>query len=118
MVSKRALWHISQILDEEMAEIEKYLEKGGTLYVSGPIGHPRLAALLGLQYGGVCLGEQTEESFTYIDPAEAGKACFEGFDTLAPLSVPMKQYLIAFEDSLQSTGHTHKSSQCHQEKSG
>ena len=97
-----ALCHISQILDEEMAEIEKYLEKGGTLYVSGPIGHPRLAALLGLQYQGVCLGEQTEESFTYIDPAEAGKACFEGFDTLAPLSVPMKQYLIAFEDSADS----------------
>lgn len=92
------LCHVSQILDEEMVEIEKYLENGGTLYVSGPIGHPRLTAMLGLKYDGVCCGKQTEESFTYIDPAKDGMSCFEGFDSLAPLSVPMPQYLIEFED--------------------
>lgn len=92
-----ALCHVSQILEDEMEAIEKYVMQGGILYVSGPVGHKRLAELLGVAYEGPCLGKQTEESFTYIDPTEVGEELLDGFSKLAPLSVPMKQYLVTFE---------------------
>jgi len=93
-----ALCHVSMILDEEMDCIERYVNNGGTLYVSGPIGHPRLAKLLGVRYDGVCAQARTEESFTYLDPTAEGENLFEGFTREAPLSVPMNQYLPQFED--------------------
>lgn len=36
------LSHIANILDSEMDDIEQYVNNGGNLYVSGPIGHKRL----------------------------------------------------------------------------
>ncbi len=87
-----AICHVSQILDDEMDALERFVKQGGNLYVSGPIGHPRLAELLGVEFTGVCSNPQTVESFTYLDPTDEGKAYFEGFDALAPLSVPMSQY--------------------------
>jgi hypothetical protein len=98
-----AVCHVSQILDEEMAELERFVLEGGTLYVSGPIGHPRLAELLGVEFAGVCEQPQTVESFTYMEPTEAGKALFEGFSALAPLSVPMPQYRVQVRDDAETT---------------
>ncbi len=98
-----ALCHVSQILDEEMDQIEKYVRAGGHLYVSGPIGHKRLAELLGVEFDGVCCGEQTAENFTYMEPTEEGCELFEGFSSLAPLSVPMRQYRIRFANETANT---------------
>lgn len=80
------LSHVAAIRDEEMDEIEKYLEKGGNLYISGPIGHERLQKLLGVKVTG-----RTEHGFTYMSPTEAGKDILKGFDKLTPLTVPMAQ---------------------------
>ncbi len=89
-----AICHVAQILDDEMEQIERFVKEGGKLYVSGPIGHPRLAELLGVYFTGVCANPQTEESFTYLDPTKEGRVFFEGFSSIAPLSVPMPQYEI------------------------
>lgn len=94
-----AVCHVSRILDEEMTELERFVREGGNLYVSGPIGHARLAELLGVEFAGVCRNPQTVESFTYLEPAEAGQEIFEGFSALAPLSVPMPQYEIQLQDT-------------------
>ena len=36
------LSHVAAIRDEEMDKIEAYVNRGGNLYISGPVGHPRL----------------------------------------------------------------------------
>ena len=89
-----ALCHVTQILDEEMEDLLGFVNRGGNLYVSGPVGHRKLAELLGMEFDGVAAGMQTEESFTYLEPTEAGKEFFTDFDSLSPLSVPMNQYLV------------------------
>ncbi|MCR5742480.1 MAG: alpha-L-fucosidase [Lachnospiraceae bacterium] len=89
-----ALCHVSQILDSEMEDIERYVAEGGNLYVSGPIGHEKLAQMIGVRFDGVCNMAQTVEDFTYIAPTEEGREILEGFDDAAPLSVPMRQYKV------------------------
>ncbi|MDE7250926.1 MAG: hypothetical protein K2N82_13830, partial [Lachnospiraceae bacterium] len=74
------------IRDEEMDEIEGYLERGGNLYISGPVGNERLQKLLGIRITG-----RTEHGFTYMSPTEEGKGILKGFDRLTPLTVPMAQ---------------------------
>ncbi len=83
------LSHVAAMRDDEMADIEAFVQAGGSLYVSGPIGHPRLAELIGVK----CIG-QTEHDFTYMSPTPEGSDLFEGFSRLAPLTVSMKQYLV------------------------
>lgn len=80
------LSHVAAIRDEEMDEIEAYLERGGNLYISGPVENDRLAGLIGIEVTG-----RTRHGFTYMSPTEAGKDIFKGFDTLTPLTVPMAQ---------------------------
>lgn len=43
------LSHVAAIRDEEMDKIEAYVNRGGNLYISGPVGHPRLQKLLGIE---------------------------------------------------------------------
>ena len=78
--------HVESILEEEMDLIEQYVKNGGSLYVSGPIGHERLEHLLGVKVTG-----RTEHDFTYMSPTEAGKELFEGFTSNTPLTIPMYQ---------------------------
>jgi hypothetical protein len=66
------LSHVAAIRDEEMDEIEDYLNRGGNLYISGPIGNERLEKLLGLKVVGT-----TEHNFTYMSPTEEGKDILE-----------------------------------------
>ena len=87
------LCNVSNIRDEEMDAIEEYVNKGGNLLVSGPIGHPRLAEMLGLQMTG-----KTAHNFTYMDPTEEGKAYFPGFTRLAPLTINRAQYTVSIVD--------------------
>lgn len=80
------LSHIANIRDEEMDAIEAYLERGGNLLVSGPIGNERLQRLLGVRMTG-----RTKETFSYMAPTKEGKRFFQGFDTEIPLTVDMQQ---------------------------
>lgn len=82
-----ALCHIAGIREEEMDALEAYVARGGSLYVSGPVGNPRLEKLLGIHVTG-----KTEHTFTYMDPAK-GNAELAGFTVQAPLTVDRRQYI-------------------------
>ena len=81
-----ALCHVAAIREEEMDALEDFVKRGGSLYVSGPVGHPRLEKLLGIRITG-----RTEHDFTYMDPAEDHGA-LAGFTRLAPMTVTAAQY--------------------------
>ena len=82
------LSHVAAIREEEMDLIEEYVARGGNLYVSGPVGNPRLEKMMGIKITG-----RTEHKFTYMRPTEAGMDIFKGFGSLAPLTVPMAQMI-------------------------
>ena len=82
-----ALCHVADIRDEEMDALETYVRRGGSLYVSGPVGHPRLQELLGIRITG-----KTAHTFTYMDPADTD--AMTGFSALAPLTVDRRQYTV------------------------
>lgn len=88
------LSHVAAIRDDEMDAIEKYLERGGNLYVSGPVGCERLQKLLGLKVTG-----KTEHGFTYMSPTQEGMDILEGFSEIAPLTVPMHQVVAEITDA-------------------
>jgi len=81
------LSHVARILPEEMDAIEAYVRRGGSLYVSGPVANPRLAALLGITVTGV-----TEHTVTYISPTAEGEKYLTGFSRKVPLNIDMHQY--------------------------
>ena len=80
------LSHVAAIREEEMDEIEGYLERGGNLYISGPVGNERLQKLLGIRISG-----RTAHEFTYMSPTKEGMDVLQGFNRLNPLTVPMAQ---------------------------
>ncbi len=82
-----ALPFIYRLDEDEMDDIEAFVKSGGNLYVSGPIGHKKLALMLGVEKLA-----PTAHSFTYMSPTEEGTTLFPGFDEKAPLSVPAQQY--------------------------
>lgn len=88
------LCNVAAIRDDEMDALEAYLAKGGKLFVSGAIGHPRLQALLGVRVTG-----KTQQDFTYMDPTPEGEALFTGFTKLAPLTVDRSQVTVEITDS-------------------
>ncbi len=85
--------NVASIRDKEMEDLEVYLEKGGNLYISGPIGHPRLQKLLGIKVIG-----KTKHTFTYMSPTPEGEALFQNFSAKVPLTIPMAQYEIEIEN--------------------
>lgn len=80
------LSNVAALREEEMDAVEDYVARGGSLYVSGCVGHERLERLLGLRITG-----RTSHDFTYMDPAP-GSDALEGFTTRAPLTVSRFQY--------------------------
>ncbi len=84
------LSHVAAIREEEMDAIEAFIHNGGNVYISGPIGNPRLERILGVQIEG-----RTEHNFLYMSPTEEGAKYFKGFTKLAPLTTPMQQYKIS-----------------------
>lgn len=92
------LSHVSRISGHEMDAIERYIEKGGNLLVTGPIGSQRLEKMLGIKATG-----RTEHNFTYLSPTEQGKAYFDGFTHESPFTVPSKQYTISVTDPSEMT---------------
>lgn len=88
------LSHVAAIRDEEMDDIETYLENGGNLLISGPIGNERLQKLLGVKVTGI-----TEHDFTYMSPTDDGEAFFAGFSRNMPLTIDMHQTEIEILDA-------------------
>lgn len=75
--------------DEQLETIVRWVEKGGSIYLSGSA-DPRLAEkLLGIHVYGA-----TKESQTYLAPTEAGKEIFgEEYSEKYPLSYDRRQIL-------------------------
>ena len=82
-----ALCHVASIREDEMDAIEAFVQRGGSLYVSGPVGNPRLEKLLGIQVTG-----QTGHNFTYMDPAQ-DEGALAGFSPAAPMTVASHQMM-------------------------
>lgn len=80
---------VHAIRDEEMADIEAYVTKGGNLLVSGHLGHARLREMLGVEHLGM-----TEHTLTYMTPTEQGAPYFETFDRQNPLTVSDRQHMV------------------------
>lgn len=80
---------VLSIRDEEMDSIERYVMNGGSLYVSGHIGHRRLCELLEIEYKGM-----TEHNFTYMSPTAKARELFQGFNEKNPLTVNGKQHVV------------------------
>lgn len=81
------LSHVARILPEEMDDLEAYVKRGGSLFVSGPVADARLAKLLGVEITG-----KTEHTVTYISPTAVGEAYLKGFSQKVPLNIDMHQY--------------------------
>ncbi|MEK6795771.1 MAG: hypothetical protein AABZ39_13400 [Spirochaetota bacterium] len=81
---------VASICDEEMDAIERYVMGGGNLYVSGHIGHARLAELMEIEQIGM-----TEHDFTYMSPTGNGISSFDGFSSTDPLGVDGKQHIVS-----------------------
>ena len=88
------LSNVASIRDDEMEALEAYLNRGGNLFISGPIGHPRLETLLGVTATG-----KTDPDFTYMEPTREGRPLFPGFTALAPLTVNRAQYTVTVADA-------------------
>lgn len=86
------LCNVVTIQDDEMEEIECFLKKGGNLYISGHIGHPRLYELLEAENMGM-----TAHDVTYMNPTPIGEKFFEGFDCSTPLNVQTKMEQLKFK---------------------
>ena len=81
--------NVVNIRDEEMRAIESFVLGGGSLYLSGHVGHPRLMELLEVEHLG-----QTEHDVTYMNPTEEGVVWFPGFTHRSPLALQGPQELI------------------------
>ncbi|MGN0667317.1 MAG: family 10 glycosylhydrolase [Huintestinicola sp.] len=86
--------HAAHIRNDEMDEIEGYLNRGGNLIITGPVANDRLCRLLGIRVTG-----RTAHSFTYMSPTEEGMRFFKGFSKNSPMTVDMNQYEIEITDS-------------------
>ena len=73
---------IAHISDENMRTLEAHLARGGNLYISGHLGHPRILELLEARDLGM-----TAHDVTYISPTEAGMRFFSDFDEQSPMAV-------------------------------
>lgn len=71
---------VASILDDEMADIEAYLNRGGTVYLTGRPGHPRLLELLEAENGG-----EGEYANTYMEPTKEGRLYFCEFNHQKPM---------------------------------
>ncbi len=87
------LSNVTNIREDEMDAIEAYVNRGGNLYISGPIGNPRLRKLLGVKVIG-----KTRHQFTYLSPTSEGEIFFKNFSKMVPLTIPMAQYEIEIEN--------------------
>ena len=82
---------VAHIRDNEMADIEAYLQKGGKVYLTGRPGHKRFLELLQGEYEG-----ETEHDVTYMAPTAAGQEFFPGFTVDNPYALPCGQTLMQF----------------------
>lgn len=91
-----AVSSVARIRDDEMQHIERHLQNGGTVYLTGRPGHPRLLELLEAEYLG-----QTEHNVTYMAPTGAGIPLFGDFTAADPLAVPGTQAKMRFAGEIE-----------------
>ncbi|MFP3155995.1 alpha-L-fucosidase [Lachnospiraceae bacterium ZAX-1] len=81
--------NVLNIRDEEMNDIENFVQNGGNLYVSGHLGNKRLAELLEAE----CCG-MTEYNVAYMNPTDSGKRFFSDFNEKSPMAVQSRQEIL------------------------
>lgn len=86
-----AVTSVARIRDEEMEAIERYIQNGGCVYLTGKPGHSRFLELMEAEYVG-----DTQEDVTYLNPTEVGKKYFKGFNDLNPLALNSPQAMLRF----------------------
>lgn len=88
--------NVVTIQDKEMEDIEAYVRRGGCLYISGHIGHPRLYELLEADYEGM-----TRHTVTYMSPTQEGREFFTGFDAASPPNIQAGMEQLGFHGACQ-----------------
>jgi hypothetical protein len=84
--------NVCNILDEEMNQLEYYIRNGGTVYLSGHIGHQRLWTLLECEPLGT-----TQHNVTYMTPTATGNEWLPGFSASSPLALQSKMERFAIK---------------------
>lgn len=102
---------VQYLSDHEIEEFTRFVSNGGTLVVSGEVGtmdldgRPRegggLANVIGCRLTGA-----TDESVTYIRPAEGLAGLFEPYGTRNPINVMGPQTTCAIESGAEVLGYT------------
>lgn len=83
--------NVMHIRDDEMAAIDSFIRRGGNVYVSGNIGHPKLLDILEAEMIG-----ETEDQLTYMSPTADGRLFFSDFDHAYPMAVVGTQLRVRF----------------------
>ncbi len=65
---------VQEITDEEMADITRFVENGGNLFITGKLAHPRLQEIVGAK-----IVKGTKFSYAYYTPQQKIQACYAGF---------------------------------------
>ncbi|MEF9960594.1 MAG: alpha-L-fucosidase [Cellulosilyticaceae bacterium] len=70
------------VTDEEMADIEAYVRKGGNVFITGKLAHKRFEELLDIEVTG-----GSEYGYTYLNPTTEGQDLFESFNQSSPYPI-------------------------------
>ncbi len=80
---------IKVLNDKEAKAVKRFVEKGGSIYVSGYICSEIISDMLG-----ITKEEMTQEAVTYIAPCETERKIFSGIDKKYPLCMNKKQWKV------------------------
>ncbi|MEG0692990.1 MAG: family 10 glycosylhydrolase, partial [Oscillospiraceae bacterium] len=78
---------VYEITDEEMSDIEAYINRGGTVFITGKLAHKRFEELLG-----VLLKGESEYTYTYLNPSPDYAELFESFNESSPYPIEHTAY--------------------------
>lgn len=76
---------VYQITDEEMLDIEGYINNGGCVFITGKLAHPRFEELLE-----VTLSGESDYNYSYLNPTDEGGILFESFNVRSPYPIERK----------------------------
>lgn len=73
---------VQEITDEEMADITRFVENGGNLFITGKLAHPRLQEIVGAK-----IVKGTKFSYAYYTPTEKFRHAMPDFDKSSPYPI-------------------------------
>lgn len=76
---------VYDITDQEMADLEGYINNGGHVFITGKLAHKRLEELLEVTVTG-----KSEYNYSYLNPTSQGAALFESFNHSSPYPIEQK----------------------------